>query len=449
MAEHPHHPWATVHAPSGTFLTVPEEGLVRARGIRYAASERFGAPRPYAYQEPFRAETPAPACPQEYDPLRDVAVQELGTDEHAQRLSITRPGSPEKDLPVVVWFHGGSYKDGAGDFPHYDPRALVQEQNLVFVAVTYRLGLFGYLGDGTSRSANPGLLDMVQAVQWVHRNIEAFGGDPERVTLMGQSAGAHAVWDMLHLSELRGTFSRAIMQSPPLGIVHGRAKSWPHLVPPAAETDRLRQLPAQELAELRGSVYQAARRHSRARFMPFSPQYTDPLPSEEQLEQTWAQAAGEVEILIGTTAREVGLFAGGVPVLRRLFRHRLGRALVVEPLVRFLTRGIYRKDVERWVRLFRQAGGRAGMYTMTFGSRENILSCGHVTDLPLLFPHPVWDTAHAELGSGITTSGLVSTYPPERRAEVGRELRAVWGAFARGGLQDPGVKEITGALELD
>jgi carboxylesterase type B len=93
----------------------------------------------------------------------------------------------------MVWIHGGSYVFGAGDAAIFDPRALVEEQGVIVVSVTYRLGLFGFLGGSAGRAANLGLLDIIEALRWVKRNIQAFGGAPDCVTLFGQSAGAYRI----------------------------------------------------------------------------------------------------------------------------------------------------------------------------------------------------------------------------------------------------------------
>lgn len=438
-------PWGVVRAPSGTFLTVREEGVVRARGIRYASAARFGAPRPYDYgDEPFRADTPSPACPQRHTP-EDAELVALGFDEHCQRLSITRPDDTRTGLPVMVWIHGGSYVGGAGDLPHYDPCMLVREQSVIVVALTYRLGLFGYLGDGEERAANAGLLDQIAALDWVHRNIAAFGGDPGNVTVAGQSAGGQACWDLLLVPAARAQVRRAIVQSAPLGIVHGRGRAWGALVPPAQATEELRAATPEALAGMESGINRLALRRGRAMFMPFSARYVDPLPAERDLERQWAEAAQSVELLMGTTARETALFAGANARLRRLATPRRGsRDRVVpgplEPLLRTLTRFIYRRDAERWVRRFRAAGGNAMLYTFEFGRREAALACGHVSELPLLFEGPAWSRGNENVGAGVTGPDLMATYPIGEFPDAARRMRAMWGAFLRDGVESDVVR---------
>ena len=295
MTEAPQHllPWQIVTAPAGSFRTVREDGVVRARGIRYAEAQRFAAPAPFAYpqttpQQPFTADTPAPACPQRHQDT-DERLIALGFDEHCQRLSITRPEDGRTDLPVLLWIHGGSYTGGAGDLPHYDPRWLVREQGVIVVSVTYRLGLFGYLGDAGSREANAGLLDQLEALRWTHRNIAAFGGDPDNITVAGQSAGGHAAWDLLLASDAQGPATRmirrAIVQSAPLGIVHGRTQRvWEALAPSAEQTERMLAETPEQIVARESGINRLALRRGAAKFMPFSTRYgADPLPPEERL----------------------------------------------------------------------------------------------------------------------------------------------------------------------
>ncbi len=121
--------------------------------------------------------------------------------------------------PVMVWFHGGAFQQGAGSNPVF-VRGDLAEQGVVLVTFNYRLGPFGFMAhpglsaESAQRcSGNYGLLDMAAALRWVRRNIAAFGGDPEQVTLFGQSAGAAGIVDLMAAPRARGLFARAIAQS--------------------------------------------------------------------------------------------------------------------------------------------------------------------------------------------------------------------------------------------
>lgn len=128
-------------------------------------------------------------------------------------------------LPVLVWFHGGALTRGSSAVPVYDGHAFARD-GVVCVSVNYRLGVEGY-GLFPDAPANPGLRDQLAALEWVHRSIEAFGGDPARVTLAGQSAGAISVGALVAAPQARGCSGapscRADRRRPPTGT---RCAAW-------------------------------------------------------------------------------------------------------------------------------------------------------------------------------------------------------------------------------
>ena len=132
--------------------------------------------------------------------------------------------------PVMVWIHGGSYVcDGTANPRNWGDRFVKAHPEVVMVSINYRLGLLGYLdlsslpdGKAYSRSGNLGLLDQVEALRWVKRNIAAFGGDPDNVTIMGHSAGAGSVALLASIDEAQGLFRRAIMQSGSVAFTSSR-----------------------------------------------------------------------------------------------------------------------------------------------------------------------------------------------------------------------------------
>lgn len=128
------------------------------------------------------------------------------------------PENPAEALPVMVWLHGGAFVNGSGSIPWYDGSALAARGDVVVVTINYRLGVFGYLslvefGDQYDRSGNLGLLDQVAALSWIRENVAAFGGDPSRVCVVGESAGAMSIGTLLSTGAAEGLFHRAILQS--------------------------------------------------------------------------------------------------------------------------------------------------------------------------------------------------------------------------------------------
>lgn len=222
----------TFQTPFGKILAVKENGILKAKSIRYAYSERFQKPIPV---KPSSSEIifpdKIPVCPQNISPLLEKMIGKINLDlfeveESTQYLSIYRPeniGQNEK-LPVVVWIHGGSYEIGCGDLSTADPTDWVKEQDVIVVAVSYRLGFFGFLGGSEKRPANLGLFDIIEALRWIKINIESFGGDVKNITLFGQSSGGDAIAHLMISEGADDLFQRVIIHSAPLGLRDNRQK---------------------------------------------------------------------------------------------------------------------------------------------------------------------------------------------------------------------------------
>jgi para-nitrobenzyl esterase len=414
--------------PAGRITGLVDGTVVRALGIPYARAERFARPEPApAFAEPYPATRPAPVAPQPTATLVDQLlhpVTGLEVDEHCQRLSITAPADvrPDERLPVVVWIHGGSYVLGGGDLPIYDARELVVEQRLVFVSVTFRLGVLGFLGDGETVPANLGLLDLVEALRWVHVNISAFGGDPATVTVAGQSAGGDAAAHLMISEGAAGLFRRVIVQSAPLGLSRGRARMNRAMVRAVGAVGA--DTPLDELLERQALGTRAAAPFGLPGGMPYGTQYGfAPLPEERALDAAWSAVAPDVDVLIGSASDETGMYVPLVPGLRRIARSRAVRPLLRWWLVRPLSEVIYGRDVRRFTARHRAAGGHAIAYRLHRGATTEPTGAVHMSDLPLL------------LGGREAWAG--TRFVPERDwPEVerrGRAFRAAWAEFARTG----------------
>ncbi len=213
-----------VYWPTGRGVLVGREegGVARFMGIPYARAERFGRPRLLPLPEGrFDARRPGPACPQRGSIEFRLGAPLPPQSEDCLNLNLWVPLSapPPGGFPVMVYLHGGSFTGGSGASPVYDGAALAREGVLV-VTLNYRLGALGFLALPGLRAADPdgstgnyGLLDQIAALRWVRANIQRFGGNPERVTLFGESAGAMSACALLASPLARGLFSRAILQS--------------------------------------------------------------------------------------------------------------------------------------------------------------------------------------------------------------------------------------------
>ena len=307
-------------------------GTARAfKGIPYAAPPvgqlRWRPPQPVpSWRGVRKATAHSPACPQpgRYPP---DAPQEP-TSEDCLTLNIWAPANSNAGkLPVMVWIHGGGLMNGSGSLPHYAGDRLAAH-GVIVVTINYRLGVLGFMAHPELNrespyggSGNYGLLDQIAALRWVKRNIAAFGGDPDRVTIFGQSSGSFSA-SMLVASPLaRGLFRRAIGQS---GAVFEPVELDPSFTPSgAAEAGEhfARKAGAKTLADLRRMPASSLLKHR------FNPQFNidgHVLPQSPHD----AYAAGrqnEVDLLIGSNAAEGTFFFDPKTVTVGNFEDVLGR----------------------------------------------------------------------------------------------------------------------------
>ncbi|MBQ9712042.1 MAG: carboxylesterase/lipase family protein [Bacteroidales bacterium] len=218
---------AEVKTQQGTVAGYIEDGTYIYKGIKYAVAERFCPPTdPPSWEgvKPTRAfgSTAMQASHEISSDIDEFAYQ--WTDgyfsEDCLHLNIWTPGINDgKKRPVLFWIHGGGYSAGSGQqLPAYDGRNISKRGDVVFVTVNHRLNILGFLdlsayGEKYKYSGNVGMLDLVAALKWVHNNIEAFGGDPGNVTIMGQSGGGGKVSNLLVMPSAKGLFHKACIQS--------------------------------------------------------------------------------------------------------------------------------------------------------------------------------------------------------------------------------------------
>src|SRR5215472_7242941 len=196
------------------------------KGIPYAAAPvgdlRWRGPQtPVKWEGVRKADQFSAACMQspfpEGSPFRDAPEP---VSEDCLYLNIwTGAKSPKEARPVMVWIYGGSLVRGSGSLPQYDGEELAKK-GVVLVTINYRLGIFGFFAhpeltkeSDRNSSGEYGILDQIQALEWVHKNIEAFGGDPERVTIFGESAGSWSINTLVATPLTKGLFQRAIGES--------------------------------------------------------------------------------------------------------------------------------------------------------------------------------------------------------------------------------------------
>lgn len=300
-------------------------GTVRGRSlgdlvrIPYAAPPvgplRLRAPRPPVPWTGVRDATRfGPQAPQRTSgPARLQPPQ----SEDCLTLNVVAPALPSgQPRPVMVFVHGGGYTIGNSRLGLYGGQALARRGDLVYVSLNYRLGVLGYLdlsAYGTAEhpvDSNLGLRDQVAALEWVRDNVAAFGGDPSRVTVFGESAGGNAVTTLMATPSARGLFSAAIAQSPAPSMVVRRDEAHAaaaRVVEALGSPDRLFDAPASALVDAAEQVLQDAVETSPGSRAAAPVVDGDVLP-EHPLDAFEAGRQTRVPLVIGTNDREGALF---------------------------------------------------------------------------------------------------------------------------------------------
>ncbi|WP_175935240.1 carboxylesterase/lipase family protein [Corynebacterium sp. Marseille-P4321] len=304
------------HTAAGKVRGIVDEltGVRTWRGVPYGASTasacRFRAPQPVGRWAGERdATTFAPPAMQGTFGWRDAVV---GTED-CLTLDIVRPDTDDV-LPVVVYFHGGTFVTGASNEKVLQGHYLAKATDVVYVSVNFRLGVLGYLdfrSVGKDCVANPAIMDQILSLEWIHDNIANFGGDPNKVTIMGESAGGAAVMHLMCAPAARGLFHHAVAQSPPPASVHSRlqAAMWVRELinrlglPRTTTIDELREVDAEELVRAGQSMLLNGKQlvQLNSSFMPTVDGATMPKHPIDTFEEG-EQAA--VPLIVGTNSDE-------------------------------------------------------------------------------------------------------------------------------------------------
>jgi carboxylesterase type B len=291
------------------------------RGVPYAAPPvgplRWRPPKPVEPWTGLRDATKfGPDCMQK--PLADSRAPAVSED--CLTLNVWAPAqTPPGGLPVMVWVYGGGFVEGSASLPLYDGEALALN-GIVLVSLNYRTGVFGFLAHRALAAESPqhsagnyGILDVLQALRWIKQNIGAFGGDPNRVTVFGESAGA-SMLDMVLISPLsEGLFQGAILESPgamrPLSSLEN-AETISDVAGP--DLAALRAMPAAEVLALNGKIVPPVRRLTSPRALgPIRDGWVVPRTDTE------AFANGEMQrvpLIVGGNSDEGRLFVQNWPI---------------------------------------------------------------------------------------------------------------------------------------
>lgn len=442
-----------IYTASGPVRGVAAEGVHRFLGIPYAGAptglHRFGptteAPE---WVTEFDASSPGPSAPQLPYPgvLGTLRPGARIAGENYLNLNICVPAEPGKYLrPVLVFFHGGGLTRGSNAIPGYDGGAFARD-GIIFVAPNYRLGAEGFaVLDGSP--LNRGLADQLAALQWVARNIRAFGGDPRRVTVMGHGAGGTSVGALLAHQRAGSLMQRAIIASAQLRALppsHGARIT--HAIAHELGIDTTRpdfsEVPAEELL--------AAWAHASRGSNPLTDEpgfclsIGLPLIPRSPDEALAHDAGGGIDLLIGTTTEEARLWLDPTGLAQktdrwalamakhqlhissealRLFRSNRPGAANDELLSALATERLLRIPAHRLADARLAAGSSTHVYEFSWPSPVHRLGAAHGVDLGFMFDQLAGPDALA----------LTGPHAPQTLATA---MHAAWVGFVTTG--DPG-----------
>src|SRR5262245_29736690 len=312
-----------VRIKAGDLRGTDENGITVFRGVPYAAAPvdrlRFSPPQPVPAWHGVRDATEdGPIPPQGRSRLAHIMGDfERPQSEDCLTLNIWTPAPDSIKRPVLVWIHGGAFASGAGSLPWYSGECFAANGDLVVVSINYRLGALGFLCLPGVSPGNLGLLDQVAALRFVRDNIAAFGGDPDNVTVVGQSAGAASIAILMTMPHARGLFRRAILQSTPFGRM-SRTLDDSHRIGrrflevlglKPDEAASLKTLPPATFLAAQGELARLEEKFADA-LAPFWPVIDGNVFPGEVAPALKAGAGAEIDTMIGTTREEMAAFYG-------------------------------------------------------------------------------------------------------------------------------------------
>ncbi|HEY4116050.1 MAG TPA: carboxylesterase/lipase family protein [Rhizomicrobium sp.] len=395
-----------------------------------------------------------PMSPQAPTQIEALLGGSLGAQsEDCLYLNVWTPGCDNAKRPVMVWIHGGAFVIGSASQGLYNGKHLAA-RDCVVVTINYRLGALGFLNlrDATDgkfpATGSEGIADQVMALNWVKRNIALFGGDPDNVTVFGESAGGMSVACLLAMPAARGLFHKGIMQSGSAHIGHTRERSarvaqvvMQKLGIAAGEVDKLADVTPAELIEAQVAMFAETHEGDAKRLgeVMFQPTIDGSLIAAPPIDSIRAGSGAGIPVLAGTTKEEWKLFSAANPRLRLMSRSKFEdriRRIAKEDAPILLAAYAEGTTFDRFnavmtdkvfavptSRMLEAQGASAPVYQYRFDWRSRLLggllgSC-HAIDLGFTFGTHNVKLAGAFFGSGATA------------AELATAVMDSWVAFAR------------------
>lgn len=442
----------TVTTRYGKLEGVERDGVLVFRGIPFArppvGPRRWRAPEPpeawTAVRDATKAGFAAPQVPGATDRLMPGPA--LETDEDCLTLNVWSPASPAPPRPVMVWIHGGGFMNGAASMPIYNGRFLAAGGDVVVVTVNYRLGALGYLAHPALRdqdsgaAGNWGLLDQIAALRWVRDNIEAFGGDPENVTVFGESAGAMSVGTLLGTPAASALFGRAILQSgSPAALTTDEAAATAESVLRAAgcdpvDAERARALPVGALLEAQQDVWL---KRDPGQGLPLQPAVDGAVLERHPSEAIADGLSCAVATIAGTNRDEWEMFAAVDPRASTLDEDRLRRRLSTVLSSGSTNHRYVGTDVEEVIRTY--TASRAGR-----GEPVTPRDVWVAVESDLVFRLPAIELAETQARLGAPSYAYLFTWESPAFGGSLHSCHALEIPFVWGTLVYPGISAFSG-----
>lgn len=318
-----------IKTKSGKIQGYQDDSLKIFKGIPYAAPPignlRFKPPvETKPWRDVLNTTTFGPYSPQGFTALEEMFGKfELQGEDNCLTLNIWTPALDNLKRPVMVYIHGGSFVFGGGADIWYGVGGseLAHKGDIVVVTLNYRLGAFGFLYI-PDLIANAGNLDQVAALRWIHENIEVFGGDPENITIFGESAGGLSVITLLSMPSSKGLFHRAIAQSVPILDSKPTIKSTDNLFKElgvaSGDVETLQKLPASKIIEVQDKIIERGLTEGTNEIMDFRPSIDGKIIPMHPIEALHKGIGSDIDLIIGTNLDEVNLWTVEYPEIQNL-----------------------------------------------------------------------------------------------------------------------------------